>query len=229
MEHSQQEIEALQLLSELQKVLADALNSLSGKPPAESPEAHYMSFVGKAVNTAADGYLVLRQAYRVNASKLLIRPALEVVLAGVAVETERGLLVRKAHSEWKERGKMFKDPNYTSLHQQYWDKFEKKVRTEDPSCPINLKHLSIQEIAKLAKMEEHYEVSYRIYCQFTHGALEAIAGQLDSTTDSRDSFVMIWCLYQVLGLLGRKTPATFPDMKPLFDRVERLLFQPPSK
>jgi hypothetical protein len=111
MEHSQQEIEALQLLNELQKVLDDALNSLSGKPPAESPEAHYMSFVGKAVNTAADGYLVLRQAYRVNASKLLIRPALEVVLAGVAVETERGLLVRKAYSEWKERGKMFKDPN----------------------------------------------------------------------------------------------------------------------
>jgi hypothetical protein len=31
-----------------------------------------MSFVAQAANTAADAYLVLRKAYRINASKLLI-------------------------------------------------------------------------------------------------------------------------------------------------------------
>jgi hypothetical protein len=39
MEHSQQEIETLQLLTELQVILANALNSLSGKAPPKSPEA----------------------------------------------------------------------------------------------------------------------------------------------------------------------------------------------
>jgi hypothetical protein len=226
MEHSPEEIEILQLLKDLQEILASALNSLSGKTPPKSPEAFYMSFVAKAVNTSADGYLVLRNAYRVSASKLLIRPALEVILGGVAVEKEPGLLVRKAYSEWEERDKMFKDPVAKTLHKQYWDKFEKRVRAQDPTCPIVCKHLGVRETAKLAMMEEHYEISYRIYCKFTHGAFEAIAGQLDSATDDRDSLVMAWCVFQALGLLGRQTPATFPDMKPYFERVDRLLFQP---
>ena len=89
MEHSPQEMELLQLLKELQEILANAVNSLGGQTP-KSPEAHYMGFVAKSVNTAADGYLVLRQAFRVNASKLLIRPALEITLAGAAVERTNG-------------------------------------------------------------------------------------------------------------------------------------------
>ena len=220
-------MELLRLLKELQEILANAVNSLGGQTP-KTPEAHYMGFVAKSVNTAADGYLVLRQAFRVNASKLLVRPALEVILGGVAVEKERGLLVRKAYSEWEDWGKMLKEPASIAQHKQRWDEFEKKVKREDPSCPIICEHLSVKKTAELAKMEKHYEISYRIYCKYTHGALEAIAGTLDQITDDSDSQVMLWCVFQAIGLLARQTPATFPDMKPIFDRVDRQLFQPPS-
>ena len=226
MEHSPQEIEHLQLLKELQEVLANALNSLAGKTP-KSPEAHYAGFVAKSVNFAADGYLVLRQAYRVTASKLLIRPTLEVIMGGVAVENERGLLIRKAYSEWEEWGKMLKDAVSKMRHNQLWDEFEKKVRLEAPNCPIVCESIGLKKISEIAKMEKHYEISYRIYCKFTHGALEAIAGNLDSITDDSDSQVMIWGVFQAIGLLGRQTPAFFPEMKPLFERVDRQIFQPP--
>jgi hypothetical protein len=223
MKHSPQEIEFLQLVKELQKALASGLDSLGGKTP-KNPEARYMGFVAKAVNTAADGYIVLREAYRVNASKLLIRPALEVILAAAAVENERGFLVRKAYAEWKDWGKMLTDSASIAQHQQKWDEFEKRVKAEDPSCPIVLKNFTVQEMSKLAKMEKHYEMSYRIYCKFTHGALDAIGGNLSGFTDDTDTAVMAWCAFQAIGFLQKHTPAKFPEMEELLERVDRLLF-----
>jgi hypothetical protein len=149
-------------------------------------------------------------------------------MGGVAVEKERGLLVRKAYSEWEEWGKMLKDAASKTQHKQRLDEFEKKVKHEDPNCPIVCKSIGLKKISEIAKMEKHYEISYRIYCKFTHGALEAIAGNFDPITDDSDSQVMIWCVFQAIGLLGRQTPETFPDMKQLFERVDRQIFQPPS-
>jgi len=225
MGHSPREMELLQLLKELQEILANALSSLGGKFP-KTPEAHYMGFVAIAINEAADGYLVLRQGYRLKASKLMIRPALEVLLGGIAVENNPGLLVRKAYSEWEEWGKMLKDPKNKAEHEQRWNEFEIAVKNQDPGCVIVREHLSVRKIAELAGMLPHYERSYRLYCKFTHGALGAIKGSLDPITDESDSSVMIWCVSQAIALLERQTPAILPDMNHLGERVERILFKP---
>jgi hypothetical protein len=225
MKHSTEEIELLQLLKELQCILSDAINSLGGQTP-KSPESHYVGFSTVSVNTAADGYLVLREAHRVNASKPLIRQALEAIIFGVAVEKQHGILFRKAFSEWQDWNKMIKDPNAKIQHKKTWEDFEKKVRKFDAACPIDPRSLTVKEAAEIAKMSEHYEISYRIYCKFTHGALEALAGNLNSITDCDDSRVMIWCAFQAIGLLQRNTPAKFPDLKPLFQKIDVKIFQP---
>jgi hypothetical protein len=226
-EHSQQELELLQALKELQGILAEALNTLEGKV-ASSPQAEYASFVAQAVNSAADGYLVLRHTYRMDASKLLVRPAIELILGGMAVENAPELLARKAFSEWKDHGKLFKDHASQAQHKKNWDEFEKKFRSECPQYPIQRKRLTILNAAKCAKMESIYELAYRIYCKFTHGALEAINGNFDRATDPCDSHIMLWCVGKAIDLLGRKTPATLPDMKPIYGRMEHLISDPLS-
>jgi hypothetical protein len=227
MEHSPEEIEILQLLSDLQNVLGIAVNSLGDRTP-KNPEAHYIGFVGKGVNIAADGYLILRRAFRVSSSKLLVRPALELVLGGVALEKEPGLLVRMAYSEWEEDGRMFNCPASKAQHKQNWEKFEQRVRTFNPSCKIVRERLGLWEAAKVAKMEQHYEISYRLYCKFTHGALGALVGVLDPVTDDSDSRVMTWCVCQALGLLERQTPAKLPDLSAFQERLDRLVFLGPG-
>jgi hypothetical protein len=73
-------------------------------------------------------------------------------------------------------------------------------------------------------MEQHYQVSYRLYCKFTHGALGALSGALDEVTDDSDSRVMSWCVCQALGLLERQTPAKLPDLGVFYERLDRLVF-----
>jgi len=227
MEHSREEIEILQLLADLQNVLGMAVNSLGGRTP-KSPQAHYIGFVGKGANIAADGYLVLRRAFRVSSSKLLVRPALELILRGAAVENEPALLVRMAYSEWDEDGRMFKNPAGRAQHKHEWAEFEQKVRVLDPGCKIVRKWLGLREAAKSAKMEQHYEISYRLYCKFTHGALGSLLGVFDPVTDDSDSRVMTWCVFQALGLLGRQTPVDLPELGVFQERLDRLIFRGPG-
>ena len=120
---------------------------------------------------------------------------------------------------------MLTDSASIAQHEQKWDEFLKKVKIEDPSCPIILKSVTVQEMSRFAKMEKHYEISYRIYCKFTHGALDAVGGTLDGFTDDSDSAVMAWCVFQSIGFLRKNTPAIFPDLKVPFEKVDRLLFR----
>jgi hypothetical protein len=64
------EIEFLKLLKELQPNLVNALNSLAGKKPANLSSS-YLGRIAVTVNRASDGYLLLRESGRMDASKLL--------------------------------------------------------------------------------------------------------------------------------------------------------------
>jgi hypothetical protein len=72
--HGADEIQLLELLKQVQKILADALKSLGGKSPP-TPESNYLSRAAVSVNKAADGYLYLRESGRVSAgAALCLRP-----------------------------------------------------------------------------------------------------------------------------------------------------------
>jgi hypothetical protein len=221
MEHSPEEVEKLKCLEELVKHLGGALNSLNeNAPPIKSAAAHYMQFVGAAINRAADGFLLLRMNYRIAASKLLVRPALEVLFAGAAIAQQPDLLVRKARSEWEEEKKMFpKSAERDTSFKKMWDMFEQTVKKEEPNCQINPNAISAYELSAKVGWEEIYDKVYRLYCKFTHGAFQAIKGDLDDATDRYETEIVIWCVFQALVLLKTYTPATIPDLDRLHDRL----------
>ena len=51
--------------------------------------------------------------------------------------------------------------------------------------------LSSYDAAAAIGVEAYYDSHYRAYCQYTHGALEAVSGNLDELTDPEDTRVML--------------------------------------
>lgn len=68
------ETASLELVEAMQEELRNALNSLAGKT-SNGLLDHFVVFSAKQINWAADGYICLRKASKVDASKLLIRPS----------------------------------------------------------------------------------------------------------------------------------------------------------
>src|SRR4051812_26131 len=104
--HCQEEEKKLQLLDELQRIFATALDSLGGQK-TPSKESAYLGWAVMSVNRAAEGFHVLRSKGRVAASKLLVRLPLEIVFYTTAVLNQPGIFYRKAFTEWKRETKLF--------------------------------------------------------------------------------------------------------------------------
>lgn len=105
--HCSQEVEVMKLLKELQCILTTALDSLANQKPP-SAESRYVSDAAKSVNIAADAYIMLRESGRVHASKLMVRPMIDVVITASAVVKEKGFLFRKAFTEFDDMKKLYK-------------------------------------------------------------------------------------------------------------------------
>ena len=58
--------------------------SLGDKMP-DTMGAHYLGYLVRVVNRAAGGYILLRENFHVDASKFLVRPALEAIFIVKAV------------------------------------------------------------------------------------------------------------------------------------------------
>ena len=93
---------------------------------------------------------------------------------------KRGFLYRKAYSEILEEKKIFPKDSKTEAHFELLLKelrdFFKKY---DPNYPIEDKAVNVKYAAEVAEMLPLYEVVYRTYCKFTHGAIDAALGQLN--------------------------------------------------
>lgn len=210
--HGAEEIRLLELLKELQHILGDALNSLGGTTPP-SAEANYLSWAAVSLNHAAGGYLWLRESGRVHASKLLVRPALESTFSGIAAIKDPEFLFRKAYSELEEDKKLFPiDAAGKKAAAEAVEKLERAFKMHCPNDPIVRKTISAFEAARVAGLQEVYEGAYRVYCQFTHGALRAATGELDEATDAADTRTVVWCLLRMLEHLRNHTPAQIPDL-----------------
>jgi Family of unknown function (DUF5677) len=186
------EIEFLKLLKVLQPIFVKALNSLGGKKPPNAGSS-YLGRIAKTVNRASDGYLLLREAGRMDASKLLIRPALEAVFCGTAALKDNEFPFRKAYSEWKEDKKLFaKDAEGKQEADEYLRHLQAGFQKHYPAYPIKLQENKIEGIAKMAELSAVYESAYRVYCKYTHSAMRAVSGRLDQGTDLRDTPTIVW-------------------------------------
>jgi hypothetical protein len=227
------EIEFIKVLKELQPIIVKALNSLDGKMPANAG-AKYLGVVAKTVNRASDGYVELRQAGRMDASKLLIRPALEAVFCGIAAVSNKEFLFRKAYSEWEEHKKLFsRDLVGKAQADEVLKRLQEDFPKHNPDYPVNLKPASIWDAANMAGLLPVYEYAYRMYCKFTHSAMSAVSGNLDEQTDLHDTPTMVWCVLTTLRFLKEHTPAEIPDLGAFTQRVElldaELLKHPPTR
>jgi hypothetical protein len=203
------EKELLVALRDLQGILAAGLNSLAGKME-NSPEAKYLVWGATHVNKIADAFILLREASRIHASKVLVRPVIETSFFVGAVVKRRGAVYWKARSEAEE------DKKFTSVDPKQIEKdledFKQGLRAWDPNYPIQERNINAWEAADMIGLSVMYQTGYRTYCQFTHGALRAVLGALDEFTDPIDTRVMCWCVLLVAGLLREHAGATVPDL-----------------
>jgi len=97
----------------------------------------------------------------------------------------------------------------------------KKRFLEETGYPIECKKVDGRYTAEVAGLLTAYDTAYRIYCEFTHSALRAVRGTLDTTTDPTDTSMVIWAVSIMLNQLRLNTPAVVPDLSLYNVRIER--------
>lgn len=217
--YPQFEAHFLEFLKELQPIQENALNSLGGKKPSDF-NSSYLGRIAVTVNRASDGYLWLRESGRMDASKFLIRPALEAVFCGTAAMMNKDFLFRKAYFEWAEDKRLFAtDAAGEREADAYLERLKQRFQKGAPECSLKCKVIKVKEIAEMAGLSRAYNEYYRIYCRFTHGAMMAVSGNLNQATDSKDTHVIVWCVLMMLNQLKQHTPASIPDLTPYNEKL----------
>jgi hypothetical protein len=229
--------DSLMLIGELQRLLANALDSIAGK--ITEGEISYLVWGASHVNKVVAGYAELRKRQMVQASKIMVRPVIEATTAVIAALKKPGFLFQKAHSEYQQDKNLITEFRKVlemsgqptgSIQQQLadakqnWTHFEQnwtKIRSGDPK---NVGKLPFPEVLHAADLDPWY-VQYRLYCQFTHGALRAASGDLDEMTDPADNLTVAWLTLMILDQLQKHAPVTVPDLKPFWERATCLMQQ----
>jgi len=145
-----------------------------------------------------------------DASKHLIRPIVEAVLAAQAVLNKRGFLFRKLYTEHRELIKFSKNIAAAEENKAL-DDFKSKFLSYNTGYPIECKRVNIEYTAQVANMVPIYEVVYRTYCQFTHGAQVAVTGQLNAVTNDLDTPIVVQLGLITLEQLRKNTSAKIPE------------------
>lgn len=195
-EHTQEAEEAwLQVVRDAQKELAYALDSL-GEKQFDGIE-RFIGFSGRQINYAVDAYVSLREAGRIGSSKLLVRPAIEIMFRAKAVSEQPVLIYRMLFREKIDRARWI-GPTAAKHGVDFdpeggWDKFREYCVSRFPGEELINHGLKLRDVAVKIGLEGYYDSHYRTYCQFTHASLEAITGDLDKLTDPEDNRTVALC------------------------------------
>ncbi|HEY2800016.1 MAG TPA: DUF5677 domain-containing protein [Chthoniobacterales bacterium] len=191
------EVVAMTLLSELQPALAVALDSLGGRMTKGVEDLYYL-YASSHINTAVDAFILLRREHRIDGARLTVRPALETMLRLQAVRTKPYLLYRVLLREALEADKWFGSVArrhgvaYTRVcDRDGWQAFKSRCAAQFGPDKLEDAPLNSYGAAAAIGAEAYYDSHYRGYCQYTHGALEAVSGSLDELTDPEDARVML--------------------------------------
>jgi hypothetical protein len=192
------EEESLKLVEDFDNELKHALDSLGGGKPRGLLD-QYRFWSAKHLQRAVDGFAFLRRSGRVDGSKFLVRPAIEMAFRLEAALQHPDMFYRIAHEERRQDKHLIQgDPKLQAESDKNWDEFKDEFVKEFPAIPIpNLcdrcDRLRIEHVANEAGMKPFYDSHYRIYCRYTHGALQASTGNIDEATDPADNQIMGVC------------------------------------
>jgi Family of unknown function (DUF5677) len=225
------EAKSLELLCDMCNELSAAVNSLGGKSAEFS--AHFKFHLSKYLNYAAEGFICLRQATppRIAPSKLLIRPAIEIMFRLAAIQKQPDLLYRIAYSEREEDWKWFSKTAARAgnthgydraAHEKLWDDFKTKYAKHFPGHKLVDQSISTYDLAAAANLADYYDSHYRMYCRYTHGAFEAAkGGLLDDLATPEDNRTMALCCLRALEALNA-LGAKMPNLNSLSKRLNNL-------
>jgi Family of unknown function (DUF5677) len=217
---------SLGLLKDFQSELTNALNSLGGRQSGGLLD-NYNVHSTKHIHRAADGFIQLRETKRVYSSKLLIRPAIEVMFRLEAVRRSPDLLYRIAFSERLEDQKLARPVAASAgevfdeeSEKQEWEAFKASYRAQVSTNTLVDQKLTAAGAAQEAGkgMAGYYDSHYRTYCQYTHGALRAIDESFDEVTDPEDNRAMTMCVFVAVNVLASMN-AVAPNLQVLHDRL----------
>src|SRR6266478_10191804 len=170
------ETRSLKLLTEIHAELRDALNGLGGRTYEGAREA-YRFHTAAHLNHAVEGYIYLRQGRRLDASKHLVRNAIEMLILLMAVQKKPELLFRIAlneHNDKKTQVRCMAHGDVSaalSAIDKQWSDFKSAYQTKYPEQQLVETQLSLRDIAQHAGIQSYYDTHYRLYCRFTHAAL----------------------------------------------------------
>ena len=212
----------MKLLSDMQAELHEALNDLGGRQ-GDGLLEQYAFYTAAHINRAAEGYVYLRESRRVEASKHLVRTAIEAFIRLQCIRKHPELLFRIAFTEFNEDKKWARSAkgedlaNAMQAIEANWVAFVEGYRKRYPEHSSNEKELSLRRAAEYAGMEGYYDSHYRLYCRFTNAALRASIGDL-SAFDAEDNRTMTVCaLAAVEALVG--LGASAPNLASLNQRL----------
>jgi hypothetical protein len=219
------ETKSLRLVFDMQQQLTTALKSLTGKQHRGLPDT-FNVFQASHINRASEGYAFLRKSGRVDASKLLIRPAIEATIRLLAVRKQPDLLYRMAYTERLEDRKWMRGPavkqgiDFDAEDKKKWDDFTKAYAAHFPDHPLVEEKLWLRDAAVVAGLGPWYDSHYRLYCQFTHAAFRAVVGDLNDL-EPHDNRTMALCLLPALEA-AESVNATVPLLEELRMRLSKL-------
>jgi hypothetical protein len=205
------EEESLKLVDDFNNELKHALDSLGGTKPSGLLDV-FRFWSAKHLQRAADGFAFLRHSGRLDGSKFLVRPAIEMAFRLEAGRQHPDIFYRIAHSEHRQdRHLLQAQPKLQAESDKNWERFKNTFVKEFPTIPIpNVNdRLTIECIAEKAGMASFYNAHYRIYSRYTHGAGHASTGNIDPATDPADNRTIAICALVALDNLisfGAKSP-----------------------
>jgi hypothetical protein len=228
------EVVAMTLLSELEPAIAAALDSLGGKLTKSVADLYYL-YAARHINITVDAFVLLRHDHRIDGARLLVRPTLETMLRLRAVRAKPHLLYRVLFAEALENDKWLGGvakrhgvPYTRVFDRDEWRAFKSRCASEFGDENLVDIPLSAYDAAAAVGIEAYYDSHYRAYCQYTHGALEAVSGNLDELTDPEDTRVMLISAMSALEALV-DMGADCSNMESFRERFTDVINQKPTK
>ena len=217
--------------------LTHASDSLGNKVPTPSTLlSRYRFWSSKHLQRALAGFAFLRRSGYTHSSKFLIRPAIEMAIRLETASKHPDLFYRIAFSEHRHDERFLQEVDKRlnnevqskenrKRFEANWESFRDAFTKEFPDVPKEDKPLSVASAAEKMGMENLYDGYYRIYSQYTHGALLATVGHLNQGTDPEDNRIMAACAVGALDALI-SLGAESSNRDDLFRRFQRLFAIP---
>jgi len=111
---------------------------------------------------------------------------------------------------------------------ELWQTFKARCVSEFGAETLAEGRFTSYDAAAAIGIESYYETHYRAYCQYTHGALEAVSGALNELTDPEDTRVMLSSAITALEALVQMG-AYCPNEESLCERFNNLMTKKADK